>query len=88
MFYLQGVNRWSAGHYSCEATNTEGTSTSPPFHLRVKFEPVCGDGVARRVLGAAKDEPIRIECKVSIELLIKIVCSTTRRYKDHKKQKG
>lgn len=26
---------------------------------------MCGDGVTRRVLGAAKDEPLKIECRVS-----------------------
>ncbi|KAJ8925637.1 hypothetical protein NQ315_009482, partial [Exocentrus adspersus] len=64
---LQGVSRGSSGKYCCEATNKEGTSKSPSFHLRVKFEPVCGDGIVRKVLGAAKDEPLRVECKVDAE---------------------
>ncbi|CAH1960871.1 unnamed protein product, partial [Acanthoscelides obtectus] len=66
---LQGVSRASSGKYCCEATNKEGTSRSPAFHLRVKYEPVCGDSVAisRRVLGAAKDEPLKVECKVNAE---------------------
>lgn len=62
---LKGVSRSSSGRYCCEATNSEGSSRSSPFYLRVKFEPVCGDGAGRKVLGAAKDEPLRIECKVS-----------------------
>lgn len=62
--HFQGVSRSSSGQYACEATNEEGTSVSPKFHLRVKFEPVCTESVARRVLGAAKDEPLHIECKV------------------------
>ncbi|XP_030753320.1 nephrin-like [Sitophilus oryzae] len=64
---LQGVSRASSGRYACEATNKEGTSVSPAFHLRVKFEPVCKDGLARKIIGAAKDEPIDVECKVDAE---------------------
>ncbi|XP_017783993.1 PREDICTED: hemicentin-1-like [Nicrophorus vespilloides] len=64
---LQGVSRSSSGRYCCEASNTEGSSRSPPFHLKVKFEPICGDGSGRKVLGAAKDEPLSIECKVEAE---------------------
>ncbi|XP_050295636.1 nephrin-like [Anthonomus grandis grandis] len=64
---LQGVSRSSSGHYACEATNEEGTSISPSFHLRVKFEPVCKEGLARKVVGAAKAEPVHIECKVDSE---------------------
>ncbi|CAH1181158.1 unnamed protein product [Phyllotreta striolata] len=63
---LQRVNRHTSGRYCCEATNKEGTTKSPVFHLRVKFEPVCGD-VARKVLGAAKDEPLTVDCKVDAE---------------------
>lgn len=63
-FCSKGVSRASSGKYCCEATNKEGTSRSPSFHLRVKYEPVCGDGVPRKVLGAAKDEPLKVECKV------------------------
>ncbi|KAK9886625.1 hypothetical protein WA026_017548, partial [Henosepilachna vigintioctopunctata] len=62
---LQGVSRLSSGRYCCEATNKEGTTKSTPFHLKVKFEPICGDGTGRKVLGAAKDEPLRVECRVS-----------------------
>lgn len=69
---LKGVNRRSSGRYCCEATNKVGTGKSPPFHLRIKFEPVCGDGSARKVLGAAKDEPLRIECKVNQNLNVLI----------------
>ncbi|KAF7279021.1 hypothetical protein GWI33_007662 [Rhynchophorus ferrugineus] len=64
---LQGVSRSSSGHYACEATNREGTSVSPSFHLRVKFEPVCRDGLARKIIGAAKDEPVHVECKLDSE---------------------
>lgn len=76
---LQGVSRSSSGRYSCEAGNTEGSTRSTVFYLRVKYEPVCGSGsggvgggagdtvASRRVLGAAKDEPIHIECKVEAE---------------------
>uniref|UniRef100_A0AAR5QDA0 Nephrin n=1 Tax=Dendroctonus ponderosae TaxID=77166 RepID=A0AAR5QDA0_DENPD len=64
---LQGVSRSSSGQYACEATNEEGTSISPAFHLRVKFEPVCKDGAARKIVGAAKDEPVHVECKVDSE---------------------
>ncbi|XP_060522794.1 nephrin-like [Cylas formicarius] len=64
---LQGVSRASSGKYSCEATNKEGTSSSPPFHLRVKYEPVCKDGIVRKVVGAAKDEPVQVECKLDAE---------------------
>ncbi|KAK4884831.1 hypothetical protein RN001_001102 [Aquatica leii] len=64
---LQGVNRASSGRYFCEAGNSEGTTRSAPFQLRVKFEPVCGESGGRKVLGAAKGEPLRIECKVDAE---------------------
>ncbi|KAG5875971.1 hypothetical protein JTB14_016998 [Gonioctena quinquepunctata] len=63
----KGVSRASSGRYCCEATNREGTSKSPPFHLRVKFGPVCGDGVARRFVGAAREEPLKVECRVDAE---------------------
>ncbi|XP_044263990.1 nephrin-like [Tribolium madens] len=64
---LQSVSRASSGRYCCEATNKEGTSTSTPFHLRVKFPPVCAERSGRKVLGAAKDEPLKVECKVDAE---------------------
>ncbi|KAK5648284.1 hypothetical protein RI129_003176 [Pyrocoelia pectoralis] len=64
---LQGVTRTSSGRYFCEAGNSEGTTRSAPFQLRVKFEPVCGEGGGRKILGAAKGEPLRIECKVDAE---------------------
>ncbi|XP_031347369.1 nephrin-like [Photinus pyralis] len=63
----RGVTRASSGRYFCEAGNSEGTTRSAPFQLRVKFEPVCGEGGGRKVLGAAKGEPLRIECKVDAE---------------------
>ncbi|XP_056636468.1 hemicentin-2-like [Diorhabda sublineata] len=63
---LQGVTRSSSGRYCCEATNKEGSSRSPVFHLKIKFEPVCGEGT-RKILGAAKDEPLKVECKVDAE---------------------
>ncbi|XP_065167575.1 nephrin-like isoform X3 [Atheta coriaria] len=64
---LQGVSRTSSGRYCCEASNTEGSSKSASFHLKVKYEPVCGDMSGRKVLGAAKDEPLTVECKVEAE---------------------
>ncbi|CAH1128367.1 unnamed protein product [Ceutorhynchus assimilis] len=64
---LQGVSRSSSGHYACEATNEEGSSISPAFHLRVKFEPICKEGIARKIIGAAKDEPVQVKCKVDSE---------------------
>lgn len=64
---LQSVSRGSSGRYCCEATNKEGSTKSPSFHLKVKFEPICGDGSGRKILGAAKDEPLRVECKVDAE---------------------
>nr|XP_022909798.1 nephrin-like [Onthophagus taurus] len=64
---LQRVNRFSSGRYCCEASNSEGSARSKPFHLKVKFEPVCSDGPNKKLLGAAKDEPLRIECKVDAE---------------------
>ncbi|GJQ87847.1 hypothetical protein Trydic_g1119, partial [Trypoxylus dichotomus] len=60
---LQRVSRFSSGRYCCEASNSEGATKSIPFHLRVKFEPVCADGPVKKLLGAAKDEPLKIECK-------------------------
>ncbi|KAL3288595.1 hypothetical protein HHI36_003033 [Cryptolaemus montrouzieri] len=64
---LQSISRGSSGRYCCEATNKEGTTKSTPFHLKVKFEPICGDGTGRKVLGAAKDEPLKVECRLSTQ---------------------
>lgn len=58
------MSRSSSGKYACEATNEESSSVSEAFHLRVKFEPVCKEGVVRKIVGAAKDEPVHVECKV------------------------
>lgn len=58
------MNRLTSGRYCCEAGNTEGSAKSSAFHLRVKFQPVCTDGPMKKLLGAAKDEPLKVDCKV------------------------
>ncbi|XP_064467309.1 hemicentin-2-like [Ornithodoros turicata] len=60
---LRGVQRHDTGHYSCVATNAEGTVESNQVILRVQYLPVCGPG-QRTVYSASRHEEIRITCTV------------------------
>ncbi|XP_028967784.1 uncharacterized protein LOC100907915 [Galendromus occidentalis] len=63
---LQNVTRHNRGHYVCTGTNAEGTGESEPFHLRVRYEPICKPGL-KQVYGAARNEPVRISCELEAD---------------------
>ncbi|XP_028967767.1 uncharacterized protein LOC100907487 [Galendromus occidentalis] len=60
---LQKVTRLNRGRYVCTGTNSEGQGKSPPFQLRVRYEPTCKPG-QRQMYGAAKNETVRISCEL------------------------
>ena len=65
---LQKVEKEANGNYTCSATNgipsVGHTVHSKPFHLDVKYHPVCvPEGV--KVYGVAKEENVRIQCQVA-----------------------
>ena len=65
---LQEVKKEANGNYTCRATNgvphTGFYAESQPFHLDVKYLPVCvPEGV--KVYGVAKEENVRIRCQVA-----------------------
>ena len=65
---LQKVEKEARGNYTCRATNgVPGAGhyeQSEPFHLDVKYLPVCvPEGV--KVYGVAKEENVRIRCQVA-----------------------
>ncbi|XP_042230318.1 kin of IRRE-like protein 1 isoform X2 [Homarus americanus] len=61
---LRNIQRQQAGHYSCVATNIIGTGNSEPVVLKVNYVPVCSD-TTDRVLGAAKDDEVQLNCRVN-----------------------
>ncbi|KYN40997.1 Nephrin, partial [Trachymyrmex septentrionalis] len=60
---LQGVDRKSAGNYTCVGYNTEGDGESSPFYLNVMFAPTCKPNQTK-VHGVAKQEKANISCQV------------------------
>ncbi|KAL6421875.1 hypothetical protein ACFW04_010791 [Cataglyphis niger] len=60
---LQGVERKSAGNYTCVGYNTEGDGESSPFYLNVMFAPTCKPNQTK-VHGVAKQEKANISCQV------------------------
>ncbi|XP_053985137.1 protein turtle-like isoform X1 [Hylaeus anthracinus] len=60
---LQGVDRKSAGNYTCVGYNTEGDGESSPFYLNVMFAPTCKPEQTK-VYGVAKQEKANISCQV------------------------
>ncbi|XP_044574365.1 neural cell adhesion molecule 2-like isoform X1 [Cotesia glomerata] len=60
---LQGVERRSAGNYTCVGFNTEGDGESKPFHLNVMFAPTCKPNQTK-IHGVAKQEKANISCQV------------------------
>ncbi|XP_076226361.1 neural cell adhesion molecule 2 isoform X2 [Nomia melanderi] len=60
---LQGVDRKSAGNYTCVGYNTEGHGESSPFYLNVTFAPTCKPN-QMKVHGVAKQEKANISCQV------------------------
>ena len=65
---LQKVEKEANGNYTCRATNGVPSAghyeESSPFHLDVKYLPVCEpEGV--KVYGVAKEENVRIRCQVA-----------------------
>ncbi|XP_061722013.1 nephrin-like [Cydia pomonella] len=61
---LQSVNRTAAGDYSCLASNTEGSATSNPVSLQVRYAPVCKVVEDGEVYGALKQETVQLLCSV------------------------
>ncbi|XP_042241657.1 sialoadhesin-like [Homarus americanus] len=59
---LQKVGRRQAGQYTCAATNTITTTTSPPVTLRIKYTPECLTSPTTYFI---YDKPINITCTVS-----------------------
>ncbi|KAG7170787.1 B-cell receptor CD22-like [Homarus americanus] len=59
---LQKVGRRQAGQYTCAATNTITTTTSPPVTLRIKYKPVCLTSPTTYFI---YDKPINVTCSVT-----------------------
>ncbi|XP_014608132.1 PREDICTED: hemicentin-2-like [Polistes canadensis] len=60
---LQGVDRKSAGNYTCVGYNVEGDGESSPFYLNVMFAPTCKPNQTK-FHGVAKQEKANISCQV------------------------
>ncbi|KAF7998196.1 hypothetical protein HCN44_009594 [Aphidius gifuensis] len=60
---LQGVERSSAGNYTCVGFNIEGDGESLPFNLNVMFTPTCKPNQTK-IHGVAKQEKAFITCQV------------------------
>ncbi|XP_063994020.1 neural cell adhesion molecule 2-like [Diachasmimorpha longicaudata] len=60
---LQGVERKSAGNYTCVGFNTEGDGVSSPFHLDIMFAPTCRPNQTK-IHGVGKQEKANISCQV------------------------
>ncbi|XP_068204828.1 nephrin-like isoform X2 [Palaemon carinicauda] len=60
---LQGVKRASSGEYVCQATNHQGTTTSSPIFLTVKFAPVCVER-QKWTYGIGRRESVNVTCSV------------------------
>ncbi|CAH2094222.1 unnamed protein product [Euphydryas editha] len=61
---LQSVNRTASGDYSCLAHNSEGSASSNPVSLQVRYAPSCNLPEDAQVLGALKKELIELLCAV------------------------
>nr|XP_022903613.1 nephrin isoform X2 [Onthophagus taurus] len=61
---LRNIKKAAAGEYSCSATNTEGETYSPPFHLGVQYAPRCKVGFEEMRVGIMHDEEIIVHCHV------------------------
>ncbi|KAG7173714.1 Nephrin-like 11, partial [Homarus americanus] len=60
---VQEVTRSHAGHYTCQASNVEGDSSSPPISLAVQYVPLCRPGQVT-VYGVSKLEKAQVTCQV------------------------
>ncbi|XP_050733298.1 synaptogenesis protein syg-2-like isoform X2 [Eriocheir sinensis] len=60
---VQEVTRTHAGRYTCQASNVEGDSTSPPVILAVQYAPLCRPGQVS-VYGVSKLEDAHVTCQV------------------------
>uniref|UniRef100_A0A146KNR1 Nephrin n=3 Tax=Lygus hesperus TaxID=30085 RepID=A0A146KNR1_LYGHE len=60
---LQNVDKSRTGIYTCVASNQVGDGESSPFHLDVKYAPVCRPGQTN-VIGVGRSEIARIACEV------------------------
>ncbi|XP_023216293.1 protein turtle-like [Centruroides sculpturatus] len=63
--YLKNIQRSSRGHYTCIATNSEGTGESNSVYLRVKFSPICKQQEILTV--ATVNKPINATCQVEAD---------------------
>ncbi|KAG6453238.1 hypothetical protein O3G_MSEX008040 [Manduca sexta] len=61
---LQRVARADAGDYSCLASNTEGSATSNPVSLQIRYAPLCKTTNEGEVFGALKQETVTLNCAV------------------------
>ncbi|XP_012544068.1 nephrin [Bombyx mori] len=61
---LQSVSRSTAGDYSCLAYNSEGSATSNPVSLLIRYAPVCKTINEGEVYGALKQETVTLNCAV------------------------
>uniref|UniRef100_A0A0C9Q6Z6 NPHS1_1 protein n=1 Tax=Fopius arisanus TaxID=64838 RepID=A0A0C9Q6Z6_9HYME len=60
---LQGVERRSAGNYTCVGYNSEGDGESDPYDLNIMFAPTCKPNQTK-IHGVAKQEKANISCQV------------------------
>ncbi|XP_050699115.1 nephrin-like [Eriocheir sinensis] len=63
---MQKVSRRQAGSYTCGATNTQGSNTSAPIHLSVKYSPVCRVEQTD-VYGVGRHEKTTVTCRVEAD---------------------
>lgn len=63
--YLKNIQRSSRGHYTCIATNSEGTGESNSVYLRVRFAPVCKQ--QDRVVVTTLNRPLNATCEVEAD---------------------
>ncbi|KAL0869438.1 hypothetical protein ABMA27_007672 [Loxostege sticticalis] len=61
---LQVVSRTCAGDYSCLASNSEGSATSNPVSLQIRYAPLCKMSNEGEVFGALKQETVQLHCEV------------------------
>ncbi|KAK8401715.1 hypothetical protein O3P69_001084 [Scylla paramamosain] len=63
---MQKVSRKQAGSYTCSATNSQGTNSSSPIHLSVKYSPVCRVEQTD-VYGVGRHEKTTVTCRVDAD---------------------
>ncbi|XP_042866822.1 synaptogenesis protein syg-2-like [Penaeus japonicus] len=61
--WMKNITKGSSGVYTCAATNDEGTTTSSPLQLDVKFLPTCAED-QHTSYGVGTMEEILVSCHV------------------------